>query len=219
MAMHVVGTSAPAEVRVESVGPFEGRCQIIGRGPPDAANADDAMIRAEIHCRGGAAPVSGAACLHCSRFRGMRNLPGNDVLVQCSWSHLDPVWARMSTGVLAVVAPETKTEAALQIAMIRRVRHLMVVRDHHLVGVLCVCDLIGPDGAGHTAGERMCTETFVIHASSTLADAASALHALHIGCLPVTDHGILVGVLTRGDLLRAGIPKSVVGESRCKARA
>ncbi|MGL4377254.1 MAG: CBS domain-containing protein, partial [Microcoleaceae cyanobacterium] len=58
---------------------------------------------------------------------------------------------------------------------------------------------------GQTVGEVMSSEPVItITPDKLLKDAAKLMHERHINRLPVLDHtGKLVGILTRGDIVRA----------------
>lgn len=57
--------------------------------------------------------------------------------------------------------------------------------------------------AGTTAGEIMTSPAVTVDPSQTLGHAARVLHRRHIGRLPVVeDDGLLIGILTRSDLLK-----------------
>jgi hypothetical protein len=61
----------------------------------------------------------------------------------------------------------------------------------------------------------MSREVFVIDADASLNEAVAGMAALQIGCLPVVQKGDLVGVITRGDLRRAGIDEALLGARYC----
>jgi len=103
-----------------------------------------------------------------------------------------------------------------------RLRHLVVVEDEILVGLVSHRELLdscfatlrerpGPGGADSlssiTIGHLLRTEPVTITPEASLAVAASRMLALRIGCLPVaipSPRGPrLVGLVTEADLLRA----------------
>lgn len=105
---------------------------------------------------------------------------------------------------LTVVNPSLLVEAAGELARDNQVHHLLVVVDDLLVGVVCRCDLDAA-GLGERVADRMVDSMWITKPLATLADAAMAMKENHVGCLPVVDGEELVGVITRTDLLRAGV--------------
>jgi acetoin utilization protein AcuB len=78
-------------------------------------------------------------------------------------------------------------------------RHLLVLDDDNLVGVVCRCDLEGapPD---EPVSERMTVPVFTVRPDAPLAEAVLTLRDCRIGCLPVAAGGMLLGVLTAEDV-------------------
>lgn len=89
------------------------------------------------------------------------------------------------------------------------IRHLLVLRDGKLVGVVSERDVLGA-AANHgvakawnmTVGDIMSTRVFTTTPKATLASAARILVDRKVGCLPVLSEGELVGIVTTTDLLR-----------------
>lgn len=120
---------------------------------------------------------------------------------------------------LLTVTPDTPVEAAAKAMAKHRVRHLLVVAaddERQLVGIVSSHDLylaaesgMNPfspravDPTGRRVGEIMTAHPLTIASSTPLAEAARLLRDKKFGCLPVVDHGTLVGVLTEHDILRA----------------
>jgi CBS domain-containing protein len=106
---------------------------------------------------------------------------------------------------LVAVGAEMRAVEADRVARREGVHRLLVVRGGQLVGLVCRCDL---DGA---LSEPVCacmeSEIYVIDAGATLGEAATAMHTLDVGCLPVTRGQQVVGIITRGDIIRAGLPE------------
>lgn len=109
---------------------------------------------------------------------------------------------------------------ALQLMRLARLRHLSIESDGMLVGILSYRDLQDALLAGASrsalaepaigqasAAELLANAPFSIAPDATLAEAATRLEHLRVGCLPVVeraDQGLrLVGLLTESDLLRA----------------
>ncbi len=108
-------------------------------------------------------------------------------------------------------APVTTAEASLsaETAFVRMneagVRHLVVVDDGDVVGVISDRDLGGERGRalrlGQAVGELMRGEPVVAHPDLEVSDAAALLSGCRIGCLPVIERGELIGIVTRTDFL------------------
>ena len=98
-----------------------------------------------------------------------------------------------------VTAATTTADARAQMDALN-CRHLPVLDGANLTGIITHRDLNRP---GETVGELMSTQ--LITARPTLrVDAAAATMAVHkVGCLPVVEHGRLVGIVTTYDLLDA----------------
>jgi CBS domain-containing protein len=101
----------------------------------------------------------------------------------------------------------------------RRIRHLPVVDGRRLVGLVTERDLLRVSGSALSREPvaavreaRRREETFIaavmrrdvetVSPATRVADAARCLAEQRIGCLPVVDHGELVGIVTETDLLR-----------------
>jgi acetoin utilization protein AcuB len=159
-----------------------------------------------LRCRKGDPIHDGVECLACERFVNYVPSPERDeITVRCRWCEDDPVSDVMTpVYALVLVGPEWSLERAENEAIASSVHHLLVVEDDALLGVVCRCDLATP-GAGELVRDRLVDSLWVTQSSATLADAAMAMKDNHVGCLPVVDGEELVGVITRTDLLRAGV--------------
>lgn len=87
-------------------------------------------------------------------------------------------------------------------------RHLPVVKDREVVGVLSERDVLAWIGDGH----RLDGPTDLVRAAMVkppllatpedeIGEAAARMLSHRVGCLPVVTSGKLVGMVTRGDLL------------------
>lgn len=124
---------------------------------------------------------------------------------------------RMSTG-LITVAPDATMFDVLNVFKGKRIRHLLVVDDvGKLLGLISDRDAAGRaagpmswlsdgemDQALHEmkAREVMTDEFKTIRSDATLADAANVVIDAKIGCLPVVDDDLLVGILCESDFVR-----------------
>ncbi|MCE9577207.1 MAG: CBS domain-containing protein [Deltaproteobacteria bacterium] len=116
-----------------------------------------------------------------------------------------------------VVAPETTIGEAAAAMMKGGFRHLPVVRDGVLLGIISRSDLlrgreIDPFAAGNRESTALRTEIqhvmtaspVTVAPTTPLEEAAALLVARKIGALPVVrENGLLVGILTESDAMRA----------------
>jgi len=124
-----------------------------------------------------------------------------------------------------VASPGEGAEVAFQRMRNQRIRHLVVVDGHRLVGVLSERDLGGARGgvlrAGKTVRDLMSRHTVSAAPVTTVRQAANLMRARTIGCLPVMESGRLVGIVTLTDLLelvgrQAQLSPSVISRYRPK---
>jgi acetoin utilization protein AcuB len=113
--------------------------------------------------------------------------------------------------------PETSLASALEITRTNNIRHLPIVENGELVGIISDRDLgkatppvwatdYADQLAGlhkRTVGEHMVTKLISIASSAPIEEAAQLMYTNKIGCLPVMEAGRLVGILSETDLLRA----------------
>ncbi len=116
----------------------------------------------------------------------------------------------MESGGITTVQGTDDLKLAAQILLWHGARHLPVLRDGRVIGVLSERDLLarqaalGKRAAGRmSVAEAMSTPALVAGADEDLAVAAERMLENRVGCLPVLERGTLVGMLTRSDLLRA----------------
>jgi CBS domain-containing protein len=99
----------------------------------------------------------------------------------------------------------------------RHLRHLPVVEDHDVVGVVSQRDLLkasmsstmGYGQKGHRAflhtvwvKEMMTYPVITVSPNTAISEAADLMLSKGIGCLPVMEGDALVGIVTKTDLLR-----------------
>jgi acetoin utilization protein AcuB len=103
------------------------------------------------------------------------------------------------------VRPHETERHAYQLMRDHRFRHLPVVEDGHLVGILSDRDLrpvlLSPTLARARVGELMSENLTTVGPEALVEEAASLLVVKKIGCLPVVADGRLVGIVTETDLL------------------
>jgi len=80
---------------------------------------------------------------------------------------------------------------------------LPVVSDGYLLGMTCRCRLVTMRGS-HPVIEGVPNAMISVGLATSLREAAATMRDRAIECLPVSDEGHLFGVLTLGDLVRAG---------------
>jgi hypothetical protein len=213
MAIHVIGCRAPALVRVEAGPPFEGLREL----PVSEIERASSYASVRVDCQAGADAKTGLECLLCSRFRGWDMRADGEVTIRCQWSSEDPVTARMTlSAALATVQVTASCAEADEAARRAGVRHLLVLDAGHLVGVLCRCDLVDAS-PGNPVAALMPHDLFALDAGATLGVALAAMNRLSVGFLPVVTDRLVLGVITRGDLRRAGVPEERLGARRCAA--
>lgn len=123
------------------------------------------------------------------------------------------------------IPPDTPVLEARRVMQTRAIRHLLVVEDGRLVGIVTDRDirLNMPSPATSlsvwevnyllarlTVREVMTTSVIVVEPDRHAHEAASLLLAEKIGALPVVDGDRLVGIVTETDFLRAFVENALV---------
>jgi CBS domain-containing protein len=115
----------------------------------------------------------------------------------------------MRSGEVAVVRPEDSVALATQIMLWSGVRHLPVVRDGAVVGLLSERDVfrrgsaVGAKDAARDTVERVMTSpALTIAPDKPLVAAMWLMAGRKLGCLPVVGQEGLVGIITTTDVLR-----------------
>ena len=128
------------------------------------------------------------------------------------------VRSKMTPNVITA-SPDTSLADALKLTRGNRIRHLPVMENGDLVGLVTDRDLrlamppIWASDAEHaelrnalvtkTVGEVMVTNIIATSPDTPIEDAARQLYEHRIGCLPVLEENNLIGILTETDVLRA----------------
>ena len=113
--------------------------------------------------------------------------------------------------------PEDRLDLANDIISLGRIRHIPIVDDGRLVGILSERDLIGA-AATHIFGLKqksksallknfsikdvMKKRVLTVGPDTAIKDAASIMQKKKIGCLPVVTDGAVIGLVTTTDILR-----------------
>jgi len=110
-----------------------------------------------------------------------------------------------------VIPPDTTLEDAYRVMNERHIRHLLVVDRERLGGVVTDRDLRlatsalspSPHPPGSRVSDIMCREPLTADPSDPVEDAAFRMRERKIGCLPVMEDEIVIGIITGIDLLDA----------------
>ncbi len=123
-----------------------------------------------------------------------------------------------------VIDPHAKARSAELLASNLGVHHLPVVDDYgSAVGILCSCDLRSVDPEAEVM-DCMSAPPVTVDGAMPVGEAAEMFRLLDLGALLVLEDHRLLGVVTRGDLRRAGLfsetdfPRCVVCRSRHHVR-
>ncbi len=107
----------------------------------------------------------------------------------------------MTPGVVSVKPTDTLA-VARQKFLEHSIHHLIVLDGDHVVGVVGYRDLIGRSDA-EVISRVMSRDVVTVEPWETVRSAASRMIGRKHGCLPVVESGMVRGVLTTTDLLRA----------------
>jgi acetoin utilization protein AcuB len=115
---------------------------------------------------------------------------------------------------IVTLLPDETAATALALCRERRIRHLPVLREGFLVGIVSDRDLRSAtpalgDPARAAALQKvlvedvMATEVVSVHPDDPIEQAANTMRERRIGCLPVLDGDELVGIVTASDVMDA----------------
>lgn len=118
------------------------------------------------------------------------------------------------TNEVATLTPRTTAAQALALCREKRIRHLPVLEDGKLVGMVSDRDLRSAtpalgDPARAAALERLLVEevmnreVFTARPDDPIEQAANEMREKKLGCLPVVEDGELVGIITTSDVMEA----------------
>jgi acetoin utilization protein AcuB len=117
---------------------------------------------------------------------------------------------------LLTVTPKMTVPEAIKLVSQRRIRHLPVVQDGELVGIISDRDLKQAMASSATSlsthellylldrltvGEIMTRAVITVGQMAPIEEAARLMVLEKVGALPVTDHGDLIGIVTETDVL------------------
>jgi acetoin utilization protein AcuB len=114
---------------------------------------------------------------------------------------------------VVTLEPEASVGQALGICRERNIRHIPIVREGRLVGIVSdrdLRDVSPPRGSADQentlgwarVGDIMTREVATAHPLDTIEHAAQRIYEQKIGCLPVVDDGELAGIITSSDMMR-----------------
>ena len=115
---------------------------------------------------------------------------------------------------VVALPPQSTAGEALALCRERRIRHLPVLEDDRLVGIVSDRDLrsatpaLGEPARAEALGrilvhEVMTREVATAHPDDPIEEAANAMRERKIGCLPVIEDDALVGIVTSSDVMEA----------------
>lgn len=123
----------------------------------------------------------------------------------------------LMTEQVVTVGPEDDLSVVYDLMDSRRIRHLPVVEEGELVGLVTQRDLLrgalGEAGGLPMSAQRemlrsiqvdavMVSEPTTVEADTTLREAGELLLEHKLGCLPVVEGNELVGIITESDFVR-----------------
>jgi CBS domain-containing protein len=141
----------------------------------------------------------------------------------------------MSTKVFTVL-PDKTLFVAGELMDWAHVRHVPVVDAHgRLVGIVSHRDLLRASVssvethivraerrqhlAQITVAQVMQTPTHTVTPETTVRQAAATMRTFHVGCLPVIEHGVLVGIVTAHDMLGLIVHSPSLSEPQASSAA
>jgi acetoin utilization protein AcuB len=115
---------------------------------------------------------------------------------------------------VVVLSPQTTAAEALALCRERRIRHLPVLGEDRLVGIVSDRDLrsaapaLGDPGRASAlerirASDVMTRDVVTARPDDPIEEAANKMRERRIGCLPVVEDGALVGIVTSSDVMEA----------------
>jgi acetoin utilization protein AcuB len=131
------------------------------------------------------------------------------------------------TGNLATLSPEASVAEALTVCRERRIRHIPILEEGRLVGIVSDRDLrdaspaLGDPERARTlrkirVGDVMTREVITVDPQDSIENAAQQMYELKIESLPVVAEEELLGIVTSSDVMRALVMLAGLPEPGCR---
>ncbi len=167
------------------------------------------LCASRLSCQKGMAPRSTVQCLSCPRL--VNFIPKDDsVVVRCLWTDRDHVHELMTlASEFVTITSSTTLLEAEQLAREHKIRHLLVVEDGRLIGIVSLSELGHEEFGLNTIGDRVNLCPWTIGPETSLVQAAQLMIERNLGIIPVVANREVLGVVSRGDLQRAGAIEAI----------
>ena len=131
------------------------------------------------------------------------------------------------TGNLVTLSPEASAAEALTLCRERRIRHILILEEGRLVGIVSDRDLrdaspaLGDPERARTlqeirVGDVMTREVITVDPQDSIENAAQQMYELKIESLPVVAEEELLGIVTSSDVMRALVMLAGLPEPGCR---
>lgn len=209
-----VGTHA--RIGAKPGAPFEYIREVVAVGDANYtvhSTVREKLCSSHLQCQKGTTLRSAARCLNCPRL--VNFVPKSDaVIVRCLWTDADHVESLMTMeSELVTISPTASLAEARQRASQKDVHHLLVVEEGLLIGLIHRDEMADEEFGVNTISARVNLCPWTIGPETTLAQAARLMHDRNITILPVVENRAVLGVVTRGDLRRAGVTEGLLESS------
>lgn len=186
---------------------FEGIREIVAevRPTPGAPmmRSDAILESARINCQVGGAAHDGAYCKECTRF--VNWVPSADrskVTIRCLWNESDLASDLMAcTSNLVTTRPDAPMAEAVAAARCLNAAYLLIESAGRFEGVIYEQDM----DAGELVRDRMVRPSWALPPTATLREVVDVMLAHDTDFVPVVANDTLLGVITRADLIGAGL--------------
>jgi acetoin utilization protein AcuB len=131
------------------------------------------------------------------------------------------------TGNLVTLSPEASAAEALTLCRERRIRHILILEERRLVGIVSDRDrrdaspALGDPERARTlrkirVGDVMTREVITVDPQDSIENAAQQMYELKIESLPVVAEEELLGIVTSSDVMRALVMLAGLPEPGCR---